>query len=463
MALEMLATGGVDLTLFGVKVDQPFDLHQEIQSIFEPILDELKRLSERPRKIEHLRSDLLYYQQRLTVAEQALNSLKNYQKNAPSTQLKSAFQFLEDRWQRRYDNLKNQVNLVQFELNQALSPKSSSQQDTIEALKKLFGGRLLNLGMALLVMVFVYALLSFITKLYRRYILKNASRKTSFIARIGSLSFYLLTTLVVMLSGMVVLYVRADWVLLGLFLIVLAGAAWAIQKSLPRFLIEAKIILNLGPVKEGQRLVYNQLPWLVKTLHFQATLYNPALTGGTLQVPIKELVNFNSRKYKDTESWFPTETNDWILLGDKYLGQVVQQTPEWVEVKILHAIKTFPVTEFLASNPYNLSRLGFSLHIEFGIDYQHQLEATTTVLGVFQKELHQELQNSILSEHLKSFSVSFSKADTSSLNYVAKLELSGNAAEYYLEIPHILQALIVECCNRNHYVIPFQQLVIHQP
>lgn len=460
-ALEMLATGGADLSLFGVKVDEPFDLREEIQSIFEPILVELRRLSERPRKIERLRSDLLYYQQRLDVANEALQNLIDYRKTAPSPELKSAFQRLENRWQKRHDDLQNRVNLAQFELDQILSPDNKSQRDSIEALKSLFGGRLLNLAMAVVVMIITYSVLSLLAKFYRRFIMRDATRRKAFVARVGSLTFYLLTTLFVLLAGMAVFYVQGDWVLLGLFLLVMAGAAWAIQKSLPRFLIEAKLILNLGPVKEGERIIFNDLPWLVSSLNFQATLHNPALMGGTLQIPIKELVNYHSRKFETDEPWFPSITDDWVILDGNIYGQVVKQTPELVELQVLDAIKSFPIQSYISLNPYNLSSNGFTLLLEFGLDYQHQNDITGNILDQLNTELNEGLKSTPYGKDVINFSLQFDKADASSLNYVAVIRFKGDAAAGYLEIPRVLQKLVVESCNNNQWVIPFNQITVH--
>lgn len=460
-ALEMLATGGADLSLFGVKVDEPFDLREELQSIFEPIVVELRRLSERPRKIERLRSDQLYYEQRLEVASEALDNLRSYRKNAPSEALRKALQRLEDRWQRRKDDLQNRVNLVKFELDQLLSPDKSSQKDTWESLKNLFGGRLLNLAMGILVMIITYAFLNLLAKLYRRFIMRDATRRKAFIARVGSLAFYVTTTLIVLISGMAVFYVRGDWVLLGLFLIILAGAAWAIQKSLPRFLTEAKLILNLGPVREGERIIFNDLPWQVTSLNFQASLSNPLLQGGRLQIPIRELVSYNSRRFDKEEPWFPSRKGDWVTLSDGTYGQVKKQSPEMVELMVFDGCKTYPVQQYLNSNPYNLSHQGFTLYVEFGVDYQHQADSTTVIPELLANDLKSGLEQLPVGNHFRSFNLSFSKADSSSLNYVAIVGFDGKAAEYFLQIPRDIQRLAVDSCNRHGWVIPFTQITVH--
>ena len=94
-AWEMWATGGVDMELFLPKKEEKFDWRQEIQSVFEPIVVELQRLTERPRKIERLRTEQAFYQQQLDAAAAALKNIDDYKKQAKSTDLQGAFSHLE--------------------------------------------------------------------------------------------------------------------------------------------------------------------------------------------------------------------------------------------------------------------------------------------------------------------------------------------------------------------------------
>ena len=460
-ALEMLATGGADLSLFGEKSEEKFDWRAQLESVFEPILVELRRLSERPRKIERLRSDQAYYEERLLVAENAVNSLSKYQQTAPSEQLKNAFAPIESRWSRRRDDLQNRLNLVKFELQETLSPSNTPKTDPVESLKKLLGGRILNLVIALGVMAAVYAVLRFMANAYRRYVAGRSKQRKAFIVRAGTLLFYLFTSLIVLLSGMAVFYIRGDWVLMGLVFIMLAGAAWALQKSLPQFLTEAKLILNLGPVREGERIIFNDLPWHVESLNFQATLTNPMLQGGSLQVPVKALVEYNSRRFDESEIWFPTRKDDWALLEDNSYGQVISQSPEFVEFKVLDAIKSYRSAAFIDQNPQNLSLNGFTMMMSFGLDYQHQPSITTSILDDMQEYLEAGLKQSNFQECVKSLNVEFEKAGASSLDLVTKISFSGDAANSYLEIPRLLQRLAVDACNKHGWVIPFNQITVH--
>ena len=460
-ALEMLATGGADLSLFGAKSEEKFDWREQLESVFEPILVELRRISERPRKIERLRSDQEYYSQRLEAAKSAVRSLENYRKNAPSEHLKRAFSPIENRWQRRRDDLQSRVSLLEFELQETLSPSNAPKTDPIESLKKLLGGRILNLLIAIAVMGAVYTTLKSMANAYRRYVNRKAKRRRAFIARAGTLLFYLFTTVIVLISGMAVFYVRGDWVLMGLVFIMLAGAAWAIQKSLPQYLTEAKLILNLGPVREGERIIYNQLPWRVEVLAFQATLINPLLQSGKLFVPVKELVTYHSRHYQEGETWFPTQKGDWAILEDKTYGQVVSQSPEFVEFKVYDAIKSYRTTKFIDQSPRNLSSNGFTMLISFGLDYQHQTDITKNILKDMQIYLQKEIESSPYSEALNYLKVDFEKASASSLDIVTEINFSGAAANKYIEIPRLLQKLAVEACNKNNWIIPFNQITVH--
>ena len=55
---------------------------------------------------------------------------------------------------------------------------------------------------------------------------------------------------------LIVLYVTGDWLLLGLALLILAGIAIGLKNIFPQFLAEAKLLLNLGAVREGEMVTY---------------------------------------------------------------------------------------------------------------------------------------------------------------------------------------------------------------
>lgn len=459
-AWEMWATGGVDMELFLPKKEEKFDWRQEIQAVFEPIVVELQRLTERPRKIERLRTEQAFFQQQLDAASAALKNIDDYKSKAPPGDLHGAFNELESSWHKRHDGIKSRLTLINLQLDELLSSASMVDEKTSSALKELLIGRLINLLLALLAASLTFGVLRMINKIYVRLITRSGRRRP-FLARAAHLSFILLSVILALLAAVAVLYLRGDRILLGLLLIALVGAALTLQRTLPAFMKEAKVLLNIGPVREGQRLMYNGLPWKVQALNMFSTLVNPELSGGKLLLPLRALTELHSRSYDETEPWFPTRENDYVLLNDQTYGRVVLQTPERVQLRVLGSDKTYPVDTFLNSNPQNLSQQGFAITIRFGIDYQHQAMVTSDIKQKLEGFLATHLKESKWSEHLQDFFVEFDEAAASSLNFYVYALFSGEAADAYFRIRRTLQSLAVDACNANGWVIPFNQMTVH--
>ena len=459
-AWEMWATGGVDMELFLPKKEEKFDWRQEVQAVFEPIVVELQRLTERPRKIERLRTEQAFYQQQLDAAAAALKNIDDYKRKAPSGDLQGAFNELESNWRKRHDGIKSRLTLINLQLEEVLSSDRLMDKRTGETLKQLLSGSLVNLLLALLAASLTYGVLRMINRIYVRLITRSVRRRP-FLARVAHLSFILLSVILALLAFVAVLYVRGDRILLGLTLIALVGAALTLQRTVPAFMKEARVLLNIGPVREGQRLMYNGLPWKVQALNMYSTLVNPELSGGKLMLPLKDLTELNSRPYDATEPWFPTRENDYVLLNDQTYGCVVLQTPEIVQLQVLGSYKSYPVGAFLGSNPQNLSQHGFAIVIRFGVDYQHQALVTGEIRQKLEDYLAIHLKESNFSEYLQELFVEFDEAATSSLNLFIYALFSGNAADSYFRIRRTLQRLAVDACNANGWVIPFTQMTVH--
>jgi len=460
LAWELWATGGVDLQMFYPKKEQKFDWREEMQSAFEPIVVEIKRLTERPRKMERQRSEQSFYQQRLAATDTALKSIVALKSSAPSADLRSAFGALETRWRMRYDEYKNQLALINLQLEELSAPSRPTQERASEALQELLSGHFVNLLLAVLAAAVTYGVLRMLNRLYAR-IVTARGRPRPFLARVAHLTFMLIAAVLTLLAGMAVLYTRGDWILLGLLLIVLIGAALTLQRTLPGYIKEAKVFLNLGPAREGERVLYNGLPWQIQALNMHATLVNPALRGGNLKLPLSALTSLVSRCYDEVEPWFPTRENDFVLLNDDSYGQVTLQTPEMVQVRVAGACKTFPAGAFLDKYPQNLSANGFTVSIKFGIDYRHQSTVTAEITKTLEGYIAAQLKDSRYGAHLKDCFVEFDEAAASSLNLLVSASFTGAAADAYLHLRRLLQRLAVDACNANNWTMPFDQMTVH--
>lgn len=70
---------------------------------------------------------------------------------------------------------------------------------------------------------------------------------------------------------------------------------------------------------------------------------------------------------------------------------------------------------------------------------------------------------SVPSGQLVRVDVQLAAAKTSSLDYVALAEFTGEAAARYFDLRRAMQRLLLQACSSNGWTIPFPQLVVHRP
>ena len=90
-----------------------------------------------------------------------------------------------------------------------------------------------------------------------------------------------------------------------------------------------RILLNLGPAREGERLTLNGIPWRIDKLGMFCWLSNPALDE-VQRLPIELLLKQVSRPYNLDEPWFPCRKGDYLRLADGSVAQVTHLSSEQV-------------------------------------------------------------------------------------------------------------------------------------
>jgi hypothetical protein len=280
--------------------------------------------------------------------------------------------------------------------------------------------------------------------------------------RTVDLAVELLAVLAAIGAVVLVFYLRGDWLLLALTILALLGILWASKTALPPYMEQMKLILNLGSVREGERVVYDGVPWRVKRLNFHCKFDNPELDGSFLRLPIRDVMPLHSRMADPKEPWFPTRKDDWVVLSDETYGKVIEQTPEQVVVlRLGGSLKTYPTSDYLALAPENLSR-GFRIQVVFGIDYAHQSIATTEVPTVFQEAVERRLFDVAGKDGLRSLKVELTSAGASSLDYAILADFDGSMGSKKNAMERLIQAACVDVCNDRGWGIPFQQITLHQ-
>lgn len=465
---ESIATG-IDVETFDVGSADRFDLQRELQELIKPIVEELKSATEAPRQIERLRTQLTYFDERERLARQAFTNIESLiaavDSAQPPDQLPGLRQGLDDArktWEKRLQDITGQRAVARFQLEKRLSERSSIIDSTQAALANFFRTRGLNLALALATfLVVVFGLRAAYRRLPRDFARRD-SKERPFYARLIDVLFSLFVGGAAVIAALLVLYASGDWVLLGLTLLFLLGVAWAGKTAVPIFLEQIRLLLNLGAVRERERVVLDGIPYRVSRLSFYTLLSNAELSGGVRRLPLRDLIDMRSRICSKEEIWFPSKRGDWVQLADGTRGWVRHQSPDTVQLETLGgAHVTYASTHFLGLSPKNLSS-GFRLQVRFGIDYAHQAICTTEVPEILAARVRAGLAEQFGAELQRVIKVEFLEAGASSLDHAVIADLTGEAAPHSEAILRAIQRICVETCNDEGWIIPFTQVTLHQ-
>lgn len=455
---------GVDLKSLESREESDFKWNQEVVSLIRPLVQELKKMTARPRKLERLRSEAEEIRDKLPVVRRGIGNLSTLVRRTDNPGLKERLASLRKEWENRKNRLQNSLAVIQTQLKKLEQEKQSFVQTARQNLESFFRNRGKNALLAVLSFVLAFLGLRFLWRRVQSILAgrKKDGEKKTFYARLGELLFHIFTAVAAIGALLTVLFATGDWVLLSLVIIFLLGLGWTAKQGLMRFWEQIKLFLNLGSVREGERLVYAGVPWKVNKLNFYTSLENPAFDKCRLRIPIRDLVDKESRPFAGHEPWFPTKRGDWVLFQDGSRGKVVSQTHEMVQiVRRGGSRQTFQTSDFLSRAPVNLS-VNFRLRVVFGIDYAHQEECTHSIPEKLHEFVEEGLREEGYADDLLNLRVEFHSAGASSLNLIVLADFHGRRAELYNRLTRSLQRLAVEACNKYEWGIPFTQITIHQ-
>jgi len=460
--VQTLASGA-DSASFAKAGDEPFEIQQEVIRLVRPLIEQLRRASEQPRMEENLRGAIDKARERLDVAARARDRVASLL-GQPGLERdgRRALEEIRDQWEGRRKEAASQLEVAEIQLRQMLDQKKPMIESLAAIARNFFRMRGKNLALALIAAATTFLLFRLLHARLRRSGLRFARIKDSFYSRVTNLALHILSAVAATFAAMLVLYYAGDWVLLGLLILVLLGLGLAARSSIPLFIDEIRILLNLGGVREGERVVIDGIPWRVDKLDFLSTLINPSMPGHVLRLPLRKLRELVSRPSVDREPWFPCREDDWLLLGDGTVAKAITITPEIVEVVRVGGLhKTYPTAAFLALTPANLSR-GFRVSSTMGIDYAHQTDCSETIPATLQEHILRRLVETVGREAIRNVKVELRQAAPSSLDFEIQADFDGDVAERYDALHRSLQRFAVEACNANGWIIPFTQITVHK-
>lgn len=442
--------------------DAKFDLNSELQSLIEPFVLVLNQATNDARELERARRDQDTALRRLDSANLAVANIKAVLAQEPAEDVKARLGETLKVWEERVTIHSAQSEALLQRIADLHSARTTVGRNVNTAFQVFFRDRGISLGLGIAAFLGV-VLLGRLCWAIGKHLMARRSRKKTFAMRLGGLIFAVAVLFASFGVMMVVFNLRNDWLLLGLSILMLLAALWIALKMLPNLLEQASVLLNLGAVQEGERVLFNGVPFKVERLSYFTDLVNPALDGGEFTLPVRELIGMHSRPAAEDEAWFPSEKGDWVILSDDTAGQVTAQTPEMVVVETLGGARvTYQTADFLAATPRNLSH-GYRVEVIFGIGYAHQPDATGPIIDLMRAGVHDHFAGLLDPADIRKVDVEFLQAGASSLDYEVEIDVSGAAAHRFEEIERELARCLVTLANTHGWEIPFQQIVVHKP
>jgi len=453
---------GVDISLLREQTQKEFDIQKEILSLIRPAIDEMKEMTSHVRQKSDLKEKIAYYNERLPVIEKALANIGQLTEMQKNEVLKQSLVDTADGWKKQQAFMKSELQAAELQLNKIIAAEVSLAESSQSRLKAFFQKRGLYLTEALLVIVGVIFLSRLSYAAMVRYVPGFRKEHRSFRVRLVELLHRIATLLLTILGPMMVFYIEEDWVLFSLGILLLIGIAWALRQTLPRYWSQIQLFLNVGSVREGERLALEGLPWMVERINVYSTLTNPT-AGISHRIPIDELVDLRSRPYQSDEPWFPCTKGDWVILSDSTRGKVTGISHELVQIVARGGARlTYETAHFLGLSPRNLST-NFRLKETVGISYSHQQESTQQIPKLLSAYLHKRIIQEEYEAHLLDLKVEFAQASDSTLDLVVIADFSGEVGDLYNRLRRAIQRWSVDACSEYGWEIPFPQLAIHHP
>ncbi len=462
-SFEIIQTGGLEsVKLSDTPDESTFDWQKELLEILKPIMSELHQLTEDRRKLASLQTKIPFLESQILDIEKSLEYMEQVSIQELEKDTLAHFEERKKKWQNRLEEKKQSLEVSKVQLKELLKSQTEKKVSVLESFKEFFENR----GTTLLFVVIAVLVVCLFFYLFWKAVIwityyKQEGKKT-FFQRILKLIFYVTATIISITAIFIVLNIRNDDVLIGITVLLLIVIIWTLRNYIPLYLKELQLLLNAGPVREFERIIYNGVPMKIGALNYYTKLSNPALPGLKLRLRLSELSNFNSRPYTENELWFPCQVGDYVILSDGRFGKVKYISLEHVQLSLSNEMmpQTLTMQAFMENSPKNLSQ-GFVAVSVIGIDYKHQQQSTTEIPLVFKEGIRSRLLQENYGHALISSNVFFEQANTSSLDYKIIAIFDGAAAGDYEAIQRDLQRFAVDICNQQHWQIPFTNIVVH--
>ena len=456
-----LATGGIRVNVSVPRWDENYNWRDDAEAIMQPLLSQIKELTADPRALEQLKTERSFWNQRSSELDLAETNLAVNLDKVKSSKLNKQLVELQALTSSRREFAQQQMQLIDAKIANLSQHKASLSDTTIGAVKSFFTSMGLHFFLAVFIGLGLFYLILLMAKAIAHMVAKREIKHIIFVERMIQLVARIVGAVIGVLAYLMILYGFSEWLLIILSLAVFAAIGLSVKDTFPEYVVEIRTMLNLGSIRQDERVVYEGIAWKVRLIDIYTHLHNPLLDGH-IRIPLTHAATLSSRPYHKSEPWFPCKTGQFIRLDDGVFGKVILQSPEQVQVALGGMIHTYPTSDFLSKRPSNLSEDGFSVYITFGVSYDLQAKLIDDVLPTLTSWLKQQMAISEYHEHHHFIKVEIDKAATSSLDFKIIAAFDGAVADKYFQVQRYIQKLCIQACTQEGWEIPFQQITVHQ-
>ena len=225
-------SAGMGLDALQKEKEAGVDWNREFTEFLAPIMNQVKKVTSRPREIEALRNEIARYDSQLRMAQGAQKRLILLVSEANDPQLIEKLGKLTRSWGNQENEVSARMAVSEKALEKAMGEKKSIARSFQELLEFFFQSRGRNLFLALLAFAVIWGCLHYLHKLIFR--LSPFHKKgRSFGVRIFDLFFRVFTVFISAFVLLGTLYFLGDWLLLSLAIIFVMGSSGPRNRPFP--------------------------------------------------------------------------------------------------------------------------------------------------------------------------------------------------------------------------------------
>lgn len=438
------------------ELEQPVGL----SDVLSPLLFEISRILSRPR-------DLLKEEFKLSVINSYINRLERAKltivetlNTEISSSLKELLKLSLEKIDSQLNSLKASKTLSEARISDIKAPSSGG--GVMNSIKL----SLLNVLQAILTSVVFFIIIKQV-KIFLEKLPVPVNPTASIIRRTLLVLLVVLNFIGAILAFTVILYMKGELFLLGLSILILVAIGLLSKRLITDFFSQAAILLNLGFVREGELIIFKDLPFRLKSLGFICLLDNPRLRHSLVRVPLSDLVDQRSFQPDSELDWYPTKEGDYIFFeGDTFPSKVIEQSIEFVRVQK-------PDLSIISASPKDFLNLKFRkvsdqfvVLVRFGISYRHisdVLSLTEKLKEVVQGVAAVDLEEQNVPDHQDIiFSTAFVDFGQSSLDILVSARCKLSQIEHFGLIRRcLIKGFLIFAVN-NHIDIPFNSITVYK-